>query len=114
MQDLEMVKGWRGRTVIDREGKKVGELVQVYVDDRSREPWAAIVKAGDANAMHLAPLTGASPRGRELRISVSRRRVYDSPPLPVGDEHTVALEHELFAHYGRDYDAVAGVPRLAA
>lgn len=114
MQSLEQVREWRGRTVIDREGKTIGELVQVYVDDRSQEPWAAIAKANDASTLHLAPLTGASPRGRELRVSVSRRRVYDSPALPTGDEHSVALEHELFAHYGRDYDAAASSPRLAA
>lgn len=42
MSTREQVKSWRDRTVIDRAGERVGALVEIYVDDRSGEMWAAI------------------------------------------------------------------------
>lgn len=40
MADIENITGWRGKELLDRDGKKIGKLqdVYVYVDTDTGEP----------------------------------------------------------------------------
>lgn len=107
MQTVEQVRSWRGRVVVDHEGKKIGELADIYVDERNGEPWAAVLTGSHGERWSLAPLAGASPRGAQLRIDASRGRVTGAPNVAPGEQLTVAEERLLFEHYRRAYDAPA-------
>lgn len=104
MSNQEQLRSWRGRTVIDREGKRIGELVEVFLDDRDEAPWGAVRTDAHDGRLSLAPLTGASPRGRELRLTASRRRVFDAPTFADGASATADEERTVFGHYGCAYD----------
>lgn len=107
MYTLDEVRAWRGRVAIDREGKRIGELVDVYVDDRSDLAWAAVDTGQFDGRLSFAPLTGASPRGAELRLKFSRRRVTDAPNAARGELLSSDQERSLFEHYGLEYGARA-------
>jgi uncharacterized protein YrrD len=46
MPDIETVATWRGRTMVDRDGGKVGPITDIYADDRTGQPQWALVDTG--------------------------------------------------------------------
>lgn len=104
MSMLEQMRSWRGRKVIDRDGKKIGELIEVLVDDRDESAWGSVRTAEHDGRLTVVPLDGASPRGCELRLACSRRRVLDAPSFDADAALTADQEREVFAHFGRAYD----------
>lgn len=111
----EQARAWRGRTVLDRKGHRVGVLQDVYVDDRTGEPWAAVATGEPIDPLSMAPLAGASPRGSELRLDVSRPRLLGAPRVKPGGQLDAVAERSLFDYYGRPYEADSdGRTRFAA
>jgi sporulation protein YlmC with PRC-barrel domain len=42
MPSIEEVKNWQGRTAVDRDGDKIGEVVDIYLDEETDKPeWVA-------------------------------------------------------------------------
>ena len=65
MPTLQDVEGWKGRTVVDPDGDKVGTLEEFYLDRQSGDPtWAAIRTGLFGTHTSLAPLDGASLAGK--------------------------------------------------
>src|SRR4051794_3229685 len=46
MATREDVKTWRGRTLVDRDGDKIGKIEDIYLDRSSGEPEWVAVKTG--------------------------------------------------------------------
>jgi len=93
---------WSGRTLIDRNGERIGEVDFLYVDSESDRPeWAGVLNLhllGMRPA--LVPLRRAAVRGREVRVAnVTRDQVrhapYVEPDRGLSDED----EALLIAHY---------------
>jgi hypothetical protein len=43
MRTLEEVHNWRGKTMVDADGHKIGSIEEIYVDRQTGEPeWAAV------------------------------------------------------------------------
>lgn len=114
MATVEQVRSWRGRTILDRKGRRVGVLAEVYADDRTGEHWAAVDTGRFGAERSLAPLRGASPRGAELRLDVSTPRITGAPRVEAGRLLSPDDERLLFEHYGLDYDAAGSAARFAA
>ena len=94
---------WSGRTLIDRNGERIGEVDFLYVDrDTERPEWAGVLNLhllGMRPA--LVPLRRASTRGRQVRVpNVTKEQVrnapYVEPDLGLSDE-----DEELLADYYR-------------
>jgi len=73
---------WSGRTLIDRNGERIGEVDFLYVDrDSDRPEWAGVLNLhllGMRPA--LVPLRRAVVRGREVRVgNVTRDQVRRAP-----------------------------------
>jgi hypothetical protein len=93
---------WSGRTLVDRNGERIGEVDFLYVDRESARPeWAGVLNLhllGMRPA--LVPLRRASGRGREVRVpNVTKEQVraapYVEPDVGLSDED----EALLAAHY---------------
>src|SRR5919197_5475943 len=41
---IETARGWLGRVVVDRDGDKVGEVVDIYLDNQTGRPEWAVVR----------------------------------------------------------------------
>ena len=59
------VSEWHGRTLIDRDGEKIGKLQDVYVDVETDEPQFGTVKEGFIGRhLTFVPFAGDSDRSR--------------------------------------------------
>jgi uncharacterized protein YrrD len=38
MPDIDTVRGWQGRTMVDGDGDRIGSIEDIYADDQSGEP----------------------------------------------------------------------------
>lgn len=99
--DIENIEEWRGQEVIDRDGEKVGKLVEVFNDIATGEPVFASVKSGLlGRKVHLVALEGASLSRGHVRVPFSGDQVGSAPV--VGEDGRITGEHEaaLLTHYG--------------
>jgi PRC-barrel domain len=101
MPTLQDVEGWKGRTVVDPDGDKVGTLEEFYLDRQSGDPtWAAIRTGLFGTHTSLAPLDGAALAGNDVQLGYSKSAVKDAPRPEVEGELTRDEERRLFDHYG--------------
>jgi uncharacterized protein (TIGR02271 family) len=95
---------WRGRTVVDQEGTKVGRLEEVYLDQQTGRPEWLLVHTGLLGMRSsFAPLAGARVDGEDVRIGYSKQEVKDAPSVEADGELSQEEEARLYAHYGLDY-----------
>ena len=104
MQTTE-INDWRGRTVVDASGDKIGKLDEIYVDRATDKPEWAIVNTGlFGSKSSFIPLAGAEPSGEELRVDVDKEQVKEAPRVEPDGELSPEEETQLFRHYGVPYD----------
>lgn len=117
MFPAENLRDWRGKTVIDPEGGKIGELEAVYVDTASDEPIFITVRmTGLLGKLRLAfvPVAGASVSPNTVRVQHLKKLVRDAPSIGLDGELDAAREPELFQHYQLDYlPGLSGERRVA-
>ncbi len=95
---------FEGRTLIDRDGEKIGKIDEVYTDREGGRPEWALVHTGlFGTKKHFVPLSGASPSGEEVRANVTKEAVKEAPAVDAGDELGEADERSLYSHYGVTY-----------
>ena len=104
MTEVENVTDWRDKDLVDRDGDKIGKLVDVYVDTESDEPTFGSVKEGLVSKhLTFVPLRGATASPDGLTVTVSKAQVKDAPNIDQGGELDAHQESELYHHYGLDY-----------
>jgi uncharacterized protein YrrD len=105
MPNVRSIAEWQGKTLIDRDGDKLGKLEDVYVDVETDEPMFGTVKEGRLS-QHLTfvPLEGITIGPDNLQVSVSKQQVKDAPNLEgEGEELSQAGESALYHHYQLNY-----------
>ena len=66
--DLDTVLGWRGATVIDRDGEKIGTLKELYLDQDDRPAWAAVETGLFGLRQSFVPLEGATALDDQVQV----------------------------------------------
>ena len=95
---------WRGRSVVDQEGAKVGTLEEIYLDQRTDRPeWALIHTGLFGTKSSFAPLADARLDGEDVRIGYSKQEVKDAPSVDADRDLSPEEEARLYDHYGLDY-----------
>ena len=95
---------FRGRTVLDREGEKIGKIDELYFDDEGGQPEWALVNTGlFGTKKTFVPIKGASPTGEDLRVAVTKDQVKDAPSIDADEQLSEAEERRLFEHYDMPY-----------
>jgi uncharacterized protein (TIGR02271 family) len=86
MPTLQDAQTWKGRTLVDRDGDKIGSIVDIYLDRSSGEPeWVAVKTGLFGSNLSFVPIEAASAAGADGELSTGE-------------------EQELYRHYGRsDY-----------
>jgi uncharacterized protein (TIGR02271 family) len=106
MPDIETVATWRGRTMVDRDGGKVGPITDIYADDRTGQPQWALVDTGLFGARStFVPLVQATVTGDDVQVPFRKDLIKDAPGIEPDRHLSVAEERELWRHYGLDYGA---------
>jgi uncharacterized protein (TIGR02271 family) len=95
---------FRGRTLIDGEGEKIGKIDELYFDEQGGQPEWALVSTGlFGTKKSFVPIRSASPAGEDVKVPVSKEQVKDAPRLDADQELSESEERELFDHYGVPY-----------
>ena len=110
MATLQDIETWRGRTLVDSDGDKIGKIEDVYLDRSSGEPeWVAVKTGIFGSNVSFVPIHDASPAGDDLRVAYSKDQVKDAPNVDPDGELSPEEERTLYSHYGRgDYDEWTG------
>lgn len=96
---------WRGKTLVDRDGERIGKLQEVYVDVENDEPQFATVKEGFIGRhLTFVPLGGVTVGPDDLQVAVTKDKVKSAPNLELhGDELSQADESALYHHFELNY-----------
>ena len=100
------VRAWRGRTLVDRDGDKIGKIQDVYLDRSSGEPeWIAVKTGLFGSNVSFVPVHHATLDGEDVRVGYEKHLVKDAPNVDPDGELSPEEERRLYQHYGRsDYD----------
>ena len=110
------IREWRGRDVVDRDGRKIGTLESVYVDTGSDQPAFGTVTVGlpTRHRLVFVPLAGATVGPGYLRVTYARRQVREAPSIGMDAELPAGDEEAIFKHYDLSYEpGGTGERRLA-
>ena len=100
------VAEWHGKTLVDRNGEKIGKLEDVYVDVETDEPQFATVKEGGFFDRHLTfvPLGGLHIGPDDLQVETTKEQVQTAPDIELhGKELSQADESALYHHFEQNY-----------
>lgn len=112
----ENIRDWRGKSVVDEGGGKIGSLEAVYVDTSTDQPSFASVEVGLVGRKRLifVPLTGATVSPDHVKVTVAKKQAKDAPAIDTDGELLAENEPAVFQHYGLSYQPGAnGERRLA-
>ena len=98
--DIDTALEWRGRTVVDRDGDKIGKLEELYLDDSDRPAWGAITTGLFGRRQSFVPLSAMQPDGDDLRVPFEKSRVNDAPNVDPDAQLSDEDEDRLYRHYG--------------
>jgi uncharacterized protein DUF2382/PRC-barrel domain protein len=97
--DIETALAWRGRTVVDRSGEKIGTLKDLYLDEDERPRWGSVKTGLFGLRETLVPLDSAAPEDDALRLPFDREHVYAAPNVDPDVQLTPDEEAVLYDHY---------------
>ena len=92
---------WEGRTLLDRDGEKIGTIEEIYLVEETGRPEWALVKLGRLGSRAtLVPLAGADPIADGVRAAYEKSVVNDAPRI--GGDPSEQEVAEVYRHYGID------------
>ncbi|HEX8862590.1 MAG TPA: PRC and DUF2382 domain-containing protein [Actinomycetes bacterium] len=107
MVDVDVIRGWQGRTMVDRDGDRIGKIQNIYTDDQTGQPEWALVNTGlFGSKATFVPLIQASERGGDIQVPFGKQLVKDAPGIEPDQYLSPAEEQRLYSHYGLDYETV--------
>jgi uncharacterized protein (TIGR02271 family) len=104
MPDTTEAYDFRGRTLVDQAGEKIGKIDELYEDEQGGQPeWATVNTGLFGTKSHFVPLAGASPDGEDVRVNVTQDQVKNAPSIDPDGELSEQEESQLFEYYGVPY-----------
>jgi uncharacterized protein (TIGR02271 family) len=105
MPDIDTIRTWEGRTLLDRDGGRIGTIDAIYLDDQTSEPEWALVNTGlFGTKSTFVPLTQAFQSDNDVVVPYDKQLVNDAPRIDPDGHLSEAEERQLWRHYGLDYD----------
>jgi uncharacterized protein (TIGR02271 family) len=105
MPDIDTVRTWQGRTLLDRDGSRIGTVDAIYLDDQTGQPEWALVNTGlFGTKSTFVPIFQATQTGDDVQVPYDKQLVKDAPRVDPDQHLSEAEEQQLWRHYGLDYD----------
>jgi len=111
MPDIDTVRTWEGRTLVDCDGTPVGSINAIYLDDQTGQPEWALVNTGlFGTRSTFVPIAQAAAIDENVQVQYDKRLIKDAPRVDVDQHLSEAQERQLWRHYGFDYDRAGRRP----
>ena len=82
MQAREEVLSWRGHQLRDRNGDKVGEIQEIYLDsDTDQAEWALVKTGLFGGKATFVPLRDATSEEGEVTVPFEKAQIKDAPSV---------------------------------
>jgi len=108
VNELENIREWEGKDVVDAEGEPVGQLEDVYFDASTDEPLFVTVHTGlFGRHLTFVPLAGATLGQDYLKVGRLKAEIHHAPNIEKGGELSLDDEARVFKHYGIAYQPPA-------
>ena len=92
------------RTIVASDGKTLGKVDEIYLDDRTQKPeWATVSGGLLGGKPQFVPLAGASSDGDTIHARVTTEQVKNAPSVQHDRDLSEEEETRLFEHYGIVY-----------
>jgi uncharacterized protein (TIGR02271 family) len=105
MPDIDTVRTWEARPMVDRDGSRIGSIDAIYLDDQTGQPEWALVNTGlFGTRSSFVPLAQATQTDHDVRVPYDKQLVKDAPRVDPDQHLSEAEERQLWRHYGLDYD----------
>jgi hypothetical protein len=102
--DIDTALAWRGRTVRDPDGDKIGTLGDVFLDRQTQQPaWGGVRTGLFGHSESYVPLERVEEDGEDLRVPFTKEAVKDAPRVDPDVALSAAEEEALWRHYGQEY-----------
>ena len=100
---------WKGRTLIDSDDQKIGEIDEIYLDTETGEPaWATVTTGLFGTKTSFVPINLASPKAGRVHVNATKDQIKDAPKIDPDGELSIEEERELYTYYGREYSEANG------
>jgi hypothetical protein len=99
--DIDTALAWRGRTVVDRAGEKIGTLRDIYLDEDQRPHWGSVHTGLLGLRETLVPLGEAREQGDVLQLPFEQQHVKNAPDLDPDAQLSAEEEDALYRHYAQ-------------
>jgi stress response protein YsnF len=107
--DLDTILAWRGRTVLDRDGDKIGRVGELFLDRATDLPaWAGVHTGLFGRHETFVPIQGIEEDGKDLRVPYDKATVTDAPHVDPDVALTEDEERALHEHYGEHWAPYEG------
>ena len=111
MPDLDTVRGWQGRTLVDRDGSRIGSIDAIYLDDQTGQPEWALVNTGlFGTKSSFVPLAQTTQTGDDVRCPTTS----SWSRTPPGSTRTGACRRSRSASCGATTASTTTAPRGGA
>jgi uncharacterized protein (TIGR02271 family) len=114
----QQVLDWRGQTLYDQSGDKIGSIDEIYIDAQTERPEWALVKTGMfGTKQSFVPIAQANKSGDGVTVPLDAQLVKDSPKFDPDGELSQREEAQLYRHYGMGYSEArsdSGLPEGGA
>src|SRR6266581_375736 len=105
MPEIDTVRAWEGRTMLDRDGDRIGTIDAIYLDDQTGQlEWALVCTGLFGGKATFVPLARATQTGAGVQVPYSKQLVKDAPQVYVDQHLSGAEEQQLWRHYGMKYE----------
>lgn len=90
--------------VVDRDGQKLGNVADVYVDRLTGLPgWLLVETARGGEEQAFVPLARAIAHGGGIQVPYTREQVTDAPKVDADGELSLEEQDRLYEHYDLAY-----------
>jgi hypothetical protein len=97
--DLDTLLAWRGSTVRDRDGDKIGTLKELYLDQDDRPAWGAVDTGLFGLRQSFVPLADATAVDDDVQIPFDKDHVKSAPNVDPDAQLSEDEERRLYRHY---------------
>ncbi len=104
------VMSWRGQTLVDDNGEKIGTIEEIYLDAETDVPeWALVTTGMFGTKQSFVPIQDAtSADDGDVRVAFDKQTVKSAPTVDPDGRLSDLEEAELYRHYGREYSQPSG------